>query len=87
VEARVLERESCSRTGSLDELGLVEQRRIVDERGERLALVVELRDGAAGDISGQLHGRPGRVDELPPFRQPERNFEPRVAERAGKRVA
>ena len=48
LEARVLERERGGGADRVDEPGVVEQRGVVDERGEPVALVLEHRDRAAG---------------------------------------
>ena len=47
LQARVLQREARRGADRLDELGVVEQRRVVDERGEALAVVLEHRDRSA----------------------------------------
>ncbi len=48
LEARVLERERGGGADRLDELGVVEQRRVVDEGGEPVSVVLEHRDRTAG---------------------------------------
>ena len=58
----------------------------MDDRGQRLSCVLELRDGA-GPLGRQLHGGSGRVCEHGALREPERDLERRVAQRPGQSAA
>ena len=73
---------AASRSGAL-----VEQRRVVDERGERLVLRAEHGHGAARPVAGSVERAAVAVDERPPLREPEPELERRVAERPRERVA
>ena len=85
LEARVLERERRGGADRLDELGVVEQRGVVDERGEPVALVLEHRDGAAGLLGEDELASVG-VDVASRLGEPEGELERGVAERARDRV-
>ena len=64
VEALVAQREPGRRAGRAHELGLLEQRGVVDDRGDRRAVVVDLGDGARRQVGGMAVG----VDVLGPVR-------------------
>ena len=87
VEARVLEREAGGSAGGLDELGLVAQSRIVDERCDRLAVVLEPCHRALGPVGRQRGGLPGCVGVCVTLGSPEQHLERRVAERSRELVA
>ena len=87
LEPCVLEREPGRGRDPLDEARLVEQRRVVDERRDRFAALVEpghspLPTGLRKD---ELHA--GLVDELAALRKPEGELERRVPERPDERGA
>ena len=63
---------------------LVAQARIVDDRGERLAVVLELRDRPARAVGRQRDRMAVRVGIGVALRQPERDLERRVADRLGE---
>ena len=85
LEARVLEREARGGTDRLEELGLVQERRVVNKSCEALPVVLEHRDGARG-----LGLRDERVsvgiDVALVVGQPEGELERGIAERARDRV-
>ena len=85
LQARVLEREARCCAHRLDELGIVEERRVMDESCEALPVVLEHRDGARG-----LGLRDERVsvgiDVALLLGQPESELERGIAERARDRV-
>ena len=71
----------------LDQLRLVAERSVVDERRERLAVVLERRDRTRRGRPEELRrGGPSASTNSPPFGQPEGDLERRVVERVGERV-
>ena len=86
LQARVLEREARGRADGLEQRGLVEERRVVDERGDPPAVVLEHGDGAPV-ARAHVERAPAGIDVALVRRQPESELERRVAERAGDRVA
>jgi len=67
LEAGILEREPGGGTGRPNELGLVEQRRVMDEYRDRLTVLVEFGDRSPSTL-GELDRPTGRVRELTPLR-------------------
>ena len=86
LKARVLEREARGGADGLEELGLVLERRIVDERGDAPPVVLEHGDGASF-ASRTVERAPARIHVALVRGQPERELERRIAERARDRVA
>ena len=86
LQARVLQREPRRRGHRLEQLGVLEQRRVVDQGGERLVVVVQYRDAPAR-VVGQHDGRTVGVDVTLAVGQPERELQRRVAERTGEQIA
>ena len=87
VEALVAQREPGRRAGGAHELRLLQQRRVVDDRGDAAAVVLDLGDGPWRAGRGQLDGAPVGVDVAAGIRQPVGERELTVAERLGERVA
>ena len=87
VEARILEREPGGCARGTKQLGLVDEGRVVNERGDRLTLVLEDRDRPAGTILRERQRTTLPVHVLLALRQPEGELERRVAEGAGERAA
>ena len=85
LQARVLEREAGRGADGLEELGLVEERRVMDENCEALPVVLEHGDGAPGLLLRVERGSV-RVDVAFVLGQPEGELEGRIAERARDRV-
>ena len=86
LQARVLEREARGGADGLEELGLVRERRVVDERGDAPPVVLEHGDGASL-ASRHVERAPAGIDVALVCGQPERELEGRVGERARDRVA
>ena len=86
-EPLVLERERRRRAGGAHQLAVVVERRIVDDRGDRLAVALDLRDRTAVAGHRQRHGVALCVDVAAGVGQPVGERERVVAERIGERVA
>ena len=86
LQARVLEREARGGADRLEELGLVQERRVVDERGDASAVMLEHGDRTSF-ARGHVERAPARIDVALVRGQPESELERRIAERAGDRVA
>ena len=65
---------------------LIEQWAVVDDRGQRLALALDHRDGALGSLPWQRHGPSSFVHELAPGREPVREVDRRIVQRARQRI-
>ena len=87
LEPGVLEREACRSGRRVDQLGLVAERRIVDQSRERLIVVLEVRNRAVVALLGKLDGSTVSVDIRAAFRQPEDHFERRIVQGLRERVA
>ena len=86
LQARVLEREARCCADGLDELGLVEERRVVNQSREALSVVLEHGHRPPG-LAFQVERVSVGVDVAPVLREPEGELERRVAERSRDRVA
>ena len=86
LQARVLEREARGGGDGLEEFGLVQERRVVDEGGDTSAVVLEDGDGASF-ARGHVERAPAGIDVALVRGQPESELERRIAERTGDRVA
>ena len=87
LEALALDRDVRGRAHHLQQLRLVRQRRVVDERGDVLAVVVDERHRPPRARLGQRHRRPVGVDVGVEARQPVGEHERRVAERLRQHLA
>ena len=74
LQARVLEREARGGADGLEELGLVQERRVVDERGDTSAVVLEHGDGASF-ARGHVERAPAGIDVALVCGQPESELE------------
>ena len=87
LQARVLQRELRGRGHRPEQLRVLEQRRVVDQRRERLvAVVAQHRDAAAVVVVERLRRARG-VDVDAAVGQPVRQLQRGVAERAGEQGA
>ena len=87
VEAGVLEREPGRGARGEKQLGLVDEGGVVDDHGERLAVVLEARHRAAVVSSGSASGRPRPSTYSCRSGSQNPTSSVGVAERAGERVA
>ena len=87
MQPRIHQREPRRSRDRLDELRLLAQRRIVDEDGERLSLVLDQRHRALRTVLGNDEAVARRIHVVVELRQPEPDLERRVLERERELVA
>ena len=76
----------CRRADRLDQRRVVEQRRMVDDHGDRVRRHPRRRSTLAVAVGRQAEPPTGGVDEAPDLRRPVADLQRRVTERAGERV-
>ena len=82
-----LERESGGGADALQQVGVVEQRRVVDQHGDAAPAALDDRRGSPGlGVDGQRLDFPGQEAEGALLRKPVGDLERRVVEGAGERV-
>jgi hypothetical protein len=86
LQARVLERQRSSGTNRPDQLVVLGERRVVDQRRDRLALSFDHGRCSLSSWLRELHGRAAGVDVASARRNPVRELKRGIAECAGERL-
>ena len=86
VQVLVLQRDGGGGADGLDELGILVERRVVDERGDLAAVALDGGDRAVAAVGRQDDRVAVAVDVRVPLREPVGHHERRIAERPRQRV-